>query len=38
MSGQTAQHCKYFADAARKAAQESQELAKMHDEMAKPAQ
>jgi hypothetical protein len=36
MSGQTADHCKFFADAARKAAQESQELAKLHEEMAKP--
>ena len=35
MSGQTADHCKFFADAARKAAQESQELAKLHEEMAK---
>jgi hypothetical protein len=38
MSGQTAEHCKYFADAARKAAQASQELAKLHGEMAKQAQ
>ena len=37
MSGQTAEHCKFFADAARKAAQASQELAKLHEEMAKPA-
>ena len=37
MAGQTAEHCKFFADAARKAAQESQELAKLHEEMAKPA-
>jgi hypothetical protein len=34
MSGRTAEHCKYFADATRKAAQASQELAKMHEEMA----
>jgi hypothetical protein len=32
---QTAEHCKNFADAARKAAQASQELAKLHEEMAK---
>ena len=38
MSGQTADHCKYFADAARKAAQESQKLAGLHEEMAKEAQ
>lgn len=35
MSGQTAEHCKYFSDAARKAAQASQELAKLHEEMAR---
>ena len=38
MSGLTAEHCKYFADAARKAAQESKELAKLHADMAKQAQ
>jgi acyl-CoA reductase-like NAD-dependent aldehyde dehydrogenase len=38
MSGATADHCKYFAEAARKAAQESKELAKLHEEMAKQAQ
>jgi hypothetical protein len=38
MSGLTAEHCKYFADAARKAAQESKELAKLHNDMAKQAQ
>jgi hypothetical protein len=37
MSGRTAEHCKYFADATRKAAQASQELAKMHEEMANQA-
>lgn len=36
MSGQTAEHCKFFAEAARKAAQESTELAKLHEQMAKP--
>jgi hypothetical protein len=36
MSGQTAEHCKHFAEAARKAAQASQDLAKAHGEMAKP--
>jgi hypothetical protein len=38
MSGGTADHCKYFADAARKAAQASQELAKLHEGMAKQSQ
>ena len=38
MSGQTADHCKYFAEATRKAAQESKELAKLHNAMAKQAQ
>jgi hypothetical protein len=37
MAGPTADHCKHFAEAARKAAQASQELAKLHEEMAKPA-
>ena len=37
MAGQTVDHCKYFSDAARKAAQESRELAKLHEEMAKQA-
>ncbi len=36
--GKSAEHCKYFAKAAREAAQASKELAKMHDEMAKEAQ
>ena len=36
--GKNAEHCKYFAEAARKAAQESQEMAKFHQEMAKQAQ
>ena len=35
--GRSAEHCKYFAKAARKAAQASQELAKMHEEMANQA-
>jgi len=35
MSGQTAEHCKYFADATRKAAQELLAMAKLHDDMAK---
>ncbi len=34
MSGRTAEHCKYFADHARKAAQQAQELAKMHEDIA----
>jgi hypothetical protein len=38
MSGRTADHCKFFAEAARKAAQESQEMAKLHEEMAQQAQ
>jgi acyl-CoA reductase-like NAD-dependent aldehyde dehydrogenase len=37
MSGRTAEHCKYFAEYARKAAQQDQELAKMHEDMAKQA-
>ena len=37
MSGRTAEHCKYFAEFARKAAQQDQELAKMHKGMAKQA-
>ena len=36
MSGQTAGHCKLFAESARKAAKASQDLAKAHEEMAKP--
>ena len=36
--GKSAEHCKYFAEAARKAAQESQEMAKFHQEMAKQPQ
>ena len=35
--GRNAEHCKYFAQYARKAAQQDQELAKMHEEMAKQA-
>ena len=35
MSGRTAEHCKYFAEYARKAAQQDQELAKMHEDMAR---
>ena len=38
MSGQTAGHCKYFAQAARKAAAEDRALAAAHEEMAKKAQ
>ena len=38
MSGATAEHCKYFAEATRKAAKESKELAKLHDDMAKQVQ
>lgn len=37
MSGQTAEHCKYFAEAARKAAQEAKALANLHEQMAKEA-
>jgi hypothetical protein len=37
MSGRTAEHCKYFSDAVRKAAQASQDLAKAHEEMAQQA-
>jgi hypothetical protein len=37
MAGPTADHCKHFADAARKAAEASQELAKLHEGMAKQA-
>jgi len=37
MSGQTAEHCRYFAEYARKAAQQDQELAKMHEDMAEQA-
>jgi acyl-CoA reductase-like NAD-dependent aldehyde dehydrogenase len=36
--GKSAEHCKYFAEAARKAAQESKEMEKLHQEMAKQAQ
>lgn len=35
MSGQTAEHCRYFADAARKAGQAAKELANLHEQMAK---
>ena len=38
MSGQTAGHCKYFAQAARKAGAEDRALAAAHEEMAKKAQ
>jgi len=37
MSGRTAEHCRHFAEYARKAAQQDQELAKMHRDMAKQA-
>ena len=37
MSGRTAEHCKYFAEYARRAAQQDQELAKMHKDMAEQA-
>jgi len=35
--GRNAEHCKYFAQYARKAAQQDKELAKMHEDMAKQA-
>lgn len=35
MAGQTVDHCKYFAEATRKAAQEMQSLAKLHEDIAK---
>ena len=35
MSGETAGHCKYFAQAARKAAAEDRSLAAAHESMAK---
>jgi 3-hydroxy-3-methylglutaryl CoA synthase len=35
MMGQTAAHCRYFAEANRKAAAEARELAKAHEAMAK---
>ncbi len=38
MSGNTAAHCKYFAQAARKAAAEDRALAAGHESMAKAAQ
>ncbi len=38
MSGNTAAHCKYFAQAARKAAAEDRALAASHESMAKTAQ
>lgn len=38
MSGKTAAHCRYFAQAARKAAAEDRALAAAHEEMAKKAQ
>src|SRR5258708_6648 len=37
LSGLTAEHCKHFAGYARKAAEQAQELAKMHEDMAKQA-
>ena len=37
MSGLTVEHCKYFAEATRKAGQELLEMAKLHEEMAKQA-
>lgn len=37
MSGKTAAHCKYFAQAARKAATEDRALAAAHEDMAKHA-
>ena len=37
MSGSTASHCKYFAQAARRAAAEDRALAAAHEEMAKKA-
>lgn len=37
MSGQTAAHCKYFAQAARKAATEDRALATAHEDMASKA-
>ena len=38
MSGKTAGHCKYFAQAARKAAAQDRALAAAHEDMAKKAQ
>jgi hypothetical protein len=38
MSGNTAGHCRYFAQAARKAAAEDRSLAAAHENMAKMAQ
>ena len=38
MSGKTAAHCKYFAQAARKAAAEDRALAAAHEDMAKQPQ
>lgn len=38
MSGNTAAHCRYFAQAARKAAAEDRALAAAHESMAKNAQ
>ena len=35
--GKSAEHCKYFAEYSRKAGQQDQELAKMHEAMAKQA-
>ncbi len=35
--GRSAEHCKYIAESARKAAQASLELAKVHEEMAQQA-
>ena len=35
MSGATADHCRFFADAARKAAGEADAMAKMYEDMSK---
>ena len=37
MSRRTPEHCRHFAEYARKAAQQDQELAKMHEHMARQA-
>jgi hypothetical protein len=36
MSGQTAQHCKFYAEHCRKAAEAARQVAAAHTEMAKP--
>ena len=38
MSGQTAEHCKYYAEHCRKAAESARRIAAAHTEMAKPRQ